>query len=53
MKKYRTAAALTAVFLAFNSVNVYASNFADINDVPWDGAKTYIKQAYNNGLMDG
>ncbi|MCD8037307.1 MAG: S-layer homology domain-containing protein [Clostridiales bacterium] len=30
-----------------------ASVFADINDVPWSGAATYIERAYELGLMEG
>lgn len=35
------------------SVPAFAANFHDINDVPWEGAKTYINSAADQGLMVG
>lgn len=35
------------------SVTGYAANFSDINNVPWDGAKTYINSVADKGLMVG
>ena len=34
-------------------VPIYASVFADINNVPWSGSEKYIEEAYNLGLMVG
>ena len=30
-------------------VPIYASVFADINNVPWSGSEKYIEEAYNLG----
>ena len=36
---------------SLGSTIAYGSVFADINDVPWSGAVTYIDEAYSLGLM--
>ncbi len=38
---------------SLGSTIAYGSVFADINDVPWSGAVTYIDEAYSLGLMAG
>ena len=50
-KKFLAAALAGAVF--FGNVYVYAANFSDINNVPWEGAKTYINSVADLGLMVG
>ncbi|MDD3393977.1 MAG: S-layer homology domain-containing protein [Anaerotignum sp.] len=35
------------------SATGYAANFKDINDVPWDGAKTVINSVADLGLLSG
>ncbi|NCC17265.1 MAG: S-layer homology domain-containing protein, partial [Clostridia bacterium] len=45
---------LLAGALAISStVTSFAASFADINDVPWAGAATYINEAASLGLMTG
>ena len=45
---------LSAVLtMSFTTVSVAAVTFRDINDVPWEGAKTYITKAADLGLMVG
>ncbi len=53
MKK-KIALALSVV-MASSCMNVtgYAANFKDINDVPWDGAKTVINSVADLGLLSG
>ena len=53
MKK-KIALALS-VMMASSCMNVtgYAANFKDINDVPWDGAKTVINSVADLGLLSG
>ncbi len=41
-------AAMTA-----GSIPAFGANFYDINDVPWEGAKTYINDVADLGLMVG
>ena len=54
MKKLKTIVALfTAALVAISSLPVYAANFADINNVPWEGAKTYINSVADKGIMVG
>ena len=52
MKKKLIIPVLIATMLG-TSIPAYAANFADINDVPWEGAKTYINQVADKGLMVG
>lgn len=53
MKKKFVAIATAAMCMA-GSVNMaFASQFADINDVPWPGAAQYIDEAASLGLMAG
>ncbi len=44
-----------AAFMAASSFTVtsYGAKFYDINDVPWDGAKTYINNVADAGLIVG
>ena len=53
MKKTRITALLTAAAVLAGSTNIFAANFADINNVPWEGAKTYINAVADAGLMGG
>ena len=53
MKKTRITALLTAAAVLAGSTNIFAANFADINNVPWEGAKTYINAVADAGLMVG
>lgn len=52
MKKKLIIPVLVATMLG-TSIPAYAANFADINDVPWEGAKTYINAVADKGLMVG
>ncbi len=53
MKK-RLIALTVAAMCAVGSINtVFGATFADINDVPWSGAETYINEAASLGLMAG
>ena len=52
MKKKLIIPVLIATMLG-TSIPAYAANFADINDVPWEGAKTYINAVADKGLMVG
>ena len=52
--KRKAALFLAALMAIGTAVSVPAAeNFADIDDVPWNGAKAYINSAYENGLMVG
>ena len=53
MNKKQFLALGLACSMAFTPVTVFAANFSDINDVPWEGAKTYINQVADLGLMVG
>ena len=53
MKKRFIALATAAMCMAGNINTVFASRFADINDVPWPGAAQYIDEAASLGLMSG
>ena len=46
---FMTAALITGTIVP----QAMAANFADINDVPWEGAKTYINAVADAGLMVG
>lgn len=52
MKRF-TALTLAAVMSAGMAMNVSAANFSDINNVPWEGAKEYINNVADLGLMVG
>ncbi len=52
MKKKLIIPVLIATMLG-TSIPAYAANFYDINDVPWEGAKTYINSVADKGLMVG
>lgn len=52
--KRKTAVLLVACMLSANfPVMSYGANFSDINNVPWDGAVTYINTVSDLGLMVG
>ena len=53
MNKKKLLALTLAFSTAFGSVPAFAANFADINDAPWEGAKTYINSVADLGLMVG
>ncbi len=52
MKRF-VALTLAAVMSAGMAMNVSAASFSDINNVPWEGAKEYINNAADLGLMVG
>lgn len=52
MKKKLIIPVLIASMLG-SSVTVLGANFSDINNVPWEGAKTYINKVADLGLMVG
>ena len=53
MKK-KIMVALTASVMLLNAVTASAAIvFSDINNVPWEGAKTYIRNVADLGLMVG
>ena len=51
--KRKVSTIILAVTMILNSVPTYAANFYDINDAPWEGAKTYINKVADLGLMVG
>ncbi len=53
MKKKLIALATAAACMAGSINTVFASTFADINDVPWPEAAQYIDEAASLGLMAG
>lgn len=53
MKKMITFATAASLLLGSMGTTAYASVFADINTVPWPGAKTFIDQAASLGLING
>lgn len=53
MKKMITFATVASLLVGSMSTTAYASVFADINTVPWPGAKTFIDQAASLGLING
>ena len=55
MKLKRLLIALMASSMAAGSLplTAFAANFTDIDDVPWEGAKTYINSVADAGLMVG
>ncbi len=52
-KRLLTAFMTTALITGSIAPQAMAANFADINDVPWEGAKTYINSVADAGLMVG
>ncbi|WP_304509557.1 S-layer homology domain-containing protein [Anaerotignum sp.] len=44
---------LAGTLMISSTVTSFGANFADINDVPWSGAATYINEAASLGLMAG
>ncbi len=44
---------LTGVLTISSTATSFGASFADINDVPWAGAATYINEAASIGLMTG
>ncbi len=53
MKKMITFATVASLLMGSMGTTAYASVFADINTVPWPGAKTFIDQAASLGLING
>ena len=53
MNKRKLLATVVAAATFAGNVQVFGANFTDINDVPWDGAKTYINLVADLGLMAG
>lgn len=53
MKKWIAWAMAASVAASNMGVMAYGSNFADIGNVPWPGAATFIDQAASLGLMNG
>lgn len=53
MNKKKLLTAFVAVSTFACNVQVFGANFADMNDVPWDGAKSYINSVADLGLMAG
>lgn len=53
MKKKMALALAVVMASSCMSVTGYAANFKDINDVPWDGAKTVINTVADLGLLNG
>ncbi len=53
MKKMIAFAIAASLTLGSMGTIAYGSNFADINDVTWKGAITFIDQAASLGLMSG
>lgn len=52
MKK-RVLTVLAAASVLASATSAYAITFSDINNVPWEGAKTYIQNVADIGLMVG
>lgn len=52
MKKKFVIPILISVLMS-SSVSALAANFSDINDVPWEGAKTYINDVADKQIMVG
>ena len=53
MKRRKVLAIVVAIATFMSSIPVMAANFTDINNVPWEGAKTYINSVADSGLMVG
>lgn len=53
MKRFLTLATTAALVLGSTNVVAFGSTFADINNVPWPGAATFIDEAASLGLMSG
>ncbi|MCI1930437.1 MAG: S-layer homology domain-containing protein [Clostridia bacterium] len=53
LKKLIAVFSASAIAMGSISIPVFAADFSDINDVPWEGAKTYISAVANDGLMVG
>ncbi|MEA5082853.1 MAG: S-layer homology domain-containing protein [Lachnospiraceae bacterium] len=53
MNKRKILAVVVAVATFAGNVQAFGASFTDINDVPWDGAKTYINSVADLGLMAG
>ena len=53
MKRKLTFFVAALMAMSCFSVTSYAANFSDINDAPWEGAKTYINSVADLGLMIG
>lgn len=53
MKRFLTLATTAALVLGSTNAVAFGSTFADINNVPWPGAATFIEEAASLGLMSG
>ena len=53
MKRFLALATTAALLVGSTGISAYGSTFADINQVPWPGAATFIDQAASLGLMSG
>ncbi|MGL4789934.1 MAG: S-layer homology domain-containing protein, partial [Anaerotignaceae bacterium] len=53
MNKKKAIAIFVAVSTFASNVPVLGANFTDINNVPWEGAKTYINSVADKGIMVG
>lgn len=53
MKRFLTLATTAALVLGSTNAVAFGSTFADINNVPWPGAATFIDEAASLGLMSG
>jgi len=53
MNRRKVLAIVVAVATFMGSVPAMAASFTDINNVPWEGAKTYINSVADAGLMIG
>ena len=53
MKRFLTLATTAALVLGSTNAVAFGSTFADIDNVPWPGAATFIDEAASLGLMSG
>ena len=53
MKRFLTLATTAALVLGSTNAVAFGSTFADINNVPWPGAATFIEEAASLRLMSG
>jgi len=53
MNKKKLLALVVAMATFAGNVQVFGASFTDIDDVPWEGAKTYINSVADAGLMAG
>ncbi|MGE4214234.1 MAG: S-layer homology domain-containing protein, partial [Anaerotignaceae bacterium] len=53
MNKMKILAVVVATATFAGNVQAFGASFTDINDVPWEGAKSYINAVADLGLMAG